>query len=291
MGTALPAQPSRAARLLPRRGRPPRRVVGRIDITRELLTDVLDANLAQISVRQNDDMRTISAWAAVIAVPTLLAGIWGMNFVRCPSSTSGVATRSRWPRSSREAHTSSTGNLRCPALDLRPKDVSLRWWPPATSPTERGRVMAVEAHARPGERHGRARSTGETAARGEPVGEPTHADRWWTGPYRCGPRTPSHPHSNRLARYRHGRPGVLCKHGVVGVPSSCQTAAEPSAPAVTYGQQGRSAQVLVDGGSTPALPKQSGNEMVGPDAHLGALGVGASTGTGPVGVGVGQACR
>ena len=41
------------------------RVVGRIDITRELLTDVLDANLAQISVRQNDDMRTISAWAAV----------------------------------------------------------------------------------------------------------------------------------------------------------------------------------------------------------------------------------
>src|SRR4029450_9845783 len=60
------------------------RVVGRIDITRELLSDVLDANLAQISVRQNDDMRTISAWAAVIAVPTLLAGIWGMNFHQMP---------------------------------------------------------------------------------------------------------------------------------------------------------------------------------------------------------------
>ena len=79
-----PAQPSRAARVLPGRGGPPPRVVGRIDITRELLTDVLDANLAQISVRQNDDMRTISAWAAVIAVPTLLAGIWGMNFSQMP---------------------------------------------------------------------------------------------------------------------------------------------------------------------------------------------------------------
>jgi magnesium transporter len=60
------------------------RVVGRIDTTRELLTDVLDANLAQISVRQNEDMRTISAWAAVIAVPTMLAGIWGMNFSEMP---------------------------------------------------------------------------------------------------------------------------------------------------------------------------------------------------------------
>ena len=66
------------------------RVVGRIDITRELLTDVLDANLAQISVRQNDDMRTISAWAAVIAVPTLLAGIWGMNFSEMPELDWGI---------------------------------------------------------------------------------------------------------------------------------------------------------------------------------------------------------
>jgi magnesium transporter len=60
------------------------RTVSRINTIRELLTDVLDANLAQISVRQNDDMRTISAWAAVLLVPTLLAGIWGMNFNHMP---------------------------------------------------------------------------------------------------------------------------------------------------------------------------------------------------------------
>ena len=36
---------------------------------RELLTDALNANLAQVSVHQNDDMRKISAWAAIIAAP------------------------------------------------------------------------------------------------------------------------------------------------------------------------------------------------------------------------------
>jgi len=35
-------------------------------------------------VRQNDDMRTISAWAALIAAPTMLAGVWGMNFENMP---------------------------------------------------------------------------------------------------------------------------------------------------------------------------------------------------------------
>jgi magnesium transporter len=52
-----------------------------------LLTSVLDANLAQVSVRQNEDMRRISAWVAIAAVPTLLAGIWGMNFEHMPELT------------------------------------------------------------------------------------------------------------------------------------------------------------------------------------------------------------
>ena len=60
------------------------RVLGRIEVLRELLTDALNANLAQVSVHQNDDMRKISAWAAIIAAPTLLAGIWGMNFDDMP---------------------------------------------------------------------------------------------------------------------------------------------------------------------------------------------------------------
>jgi magnesium transporter len=60
------------------------RIVTRVDECRELLSAALEANLAQISVRQNEDMRTISAWAAVIAVPTMLAGLWGMNFTHMP---------------------------------------------------------------------------------------------------------------------------------------------------------------------------------------------------------------
>lgn len=48
------------------------------------LTDILNANLAQVGVRQNDDMRKISAWAAMITVPTFIAGLYGMNFENMP---------------------------------------------------------------------------------------------------------------------------------------------------------------------------------------------------------------
>ncbi|MFD3543491.1 magnesium/cobalt transporter CorA [Streptomyces sp. NPDC058662] len=49
-----------------------------------LLSDALSAHLAQMGVRQNDDMRKISAWAAMAAVPTMVAGIYGMNFDDMP---------------------------------------------------------------------------------------------------------------------------------------------------------------------------------------------------------------
>ncbi|GAA2347492.1 magnesium/cobalt transporter CorA [Streptomyces cuspidosporus] len=49
-----------------------------------LLSDILSAHLAQMGVRQNDDMRKISAWAAMAAVPTMIAGIYGMNFEYMP---------------------------------------------------------------------------------------------------------------------------------------------------------------------------------------------------------------
>jgi magnesium transporter len=48
------------------------------------VSDVLSAHLAQMSVRQNDDMRKISAWAAMAAVPTMIAGVYGMNFAHMP---------------------------------------------------------------------------------------------------------------------------------------------------------------------------------------------------------------
>ncbi|MGX5208681.1 magnesium/cobalt transporter CorA [Streptomyces violaceus] len=49
-----------------------------------LVSDILSAHLAQMSVRQNDDMRKISAWAAMAAIPTMVAGIYGMNFDHMP---------------------------------------------------------------------------------------------------------------------------------------------------------------------------------------------------------------
>ncbi|HET9900419.1 MAG TPA: CorA family divalent cation transporter, partial [Actinomycetes bacterium] len=49
-----------------------------------LLSNMLQADLTEVSVRQNDDMRRISAWVAIWAVPTLLAGIYGMNFRHMP---------------------------------------------------------------------------------------------------------------------------------------------------------------------------------------------------------------
>jgi magnesium transporter len=60
------------------------KAVTRADTQREMLSDALDVNLAQIAVRQNEDMRTISGWAAIAAVPALLAGVWGMNFTHMP---------------------------------------------------------------------------------------------------------------------------------------------------------------------------------------------------------------
>jgi magnesium transporter len=60
------------------------RVVAEIENFRDLLSDALEANLSQVSVRQNDDMRKISAWVAIGAVPTLVGAIYGMNFDHMP---------------------------------------------------------------------------------------------------------------------------------------------------------------------------------------------------------------
>src|SRR5437868_11747838 len=46
----------------------------------ELLTSILQASLARTSLADNEDTRKISAWAAMIAVPTLITGVYGMNF-------------------------------------------------------------------------------------------------------------------------------------------------------------------------------------------------------------------
>jgi magnesium transporter len=60
------------------------RIVAEIENFRDLLSDALAANLAQVSVRQNDDMRKMSAWVAVGAFPTVVGAIYGMNFEHMP---------------------------------------------------------------------------------------------------------------------------------------------------------------------------------------------------------------
>ena len=50
----------------------------------ELLTSILQAGLARLTVAENEDMRKISAWVAIAAVPTMIAGIYGMNFQYMP---------------------------------------------------------------------------------------------------------------------------------------------------------------------------------------------------------------
>jgi magnesium transporter len=50
----------------------------------DLLNSILSAHLARVGMWQNEDMRKISAYAALIAGPTLIAGIYGMNFEHMP---------------------------------------------------------------------------------------------------------------------------------------------------------------------------------------------------------------
>ena len=71
------------------------RVVEQIDTFRDLLKSVLEANLTRVSVRQNEDMRKISAWVAVAAVPTLVGGIYGMNFENMPVADVELRVRAR----------------------------------------------------------------------------------------------------------------------------------------------------------------------------------------------------
>jgi magnesium transporter len=60
------------------------RVTEQVESCDELLTPILQAHLTQVTVADNQDMRKISAWVAIMAVPTAVAGIYGMNFDYMP---------------------------------------------------------------------------------------------------------------------------------------------------------------------------------------------------------------
>jgi magnesium transporter len=56
------------------------RINDMVDTQRELLTTALEANLSLIAVAQNEVMKKLAGWAGIIAVPTMIAGVYGMNF-------------------------------------------------------------------------------------------------------------------------------------------------------------------------------------------------------------------
>ncbi|WP_405940760.1 hypothetical protein [Streptomyces sp. NBC_00207] len=74
----------------------------------ELLDSVLGAQQARMGTWQNDDMRRISAWAAIFAIPNVVAGVHGMTSNTCWNSAGPTATR--WPSVSwRSRQAPSTG--------------------------------------------------------------------------------------------------------------------------------------------------------------------------------------
>src|SRR3954453_10789618 len=60
------------------------RVRDQISSYDELLTSILQVAFAQVQIHENEDMRKISSWVAIAAVPTMVAAIYGMNFKHMP---------------------------------------------------------------------------------------------------------------------------------------------------------------------------------------------------------------
>jgi magnesium transporter len=62
------------------------RITELIDNLQQLSQSALEANLALISIAQNDATKRLAAWAAILAVPTMIAGLYGMNFKFMPET-------------------------------------------------------------------------------------------------------------------------------------------------------------------------------------------------------------
>ena len=60
------------------------RVTEQVEGFRELLSNILGVNLTMVSVQQNNQVQKVSAWAAILVVPTIITGIYGMNFRHMP---------------------------------------------------------------------------------------------------------------------------------------------------------------------------------------------------------------
>jgi magnesium transporter len=63
------------------------RVTEQVEDFQGSLANILNVNLTMVTVRQNNQVRKISAWAAILIVPTIVSGIYGMNYKYMPELT------------------------------------------------------------------------------------------------------------------------------------------------------------------------------------------------------------
>ncbi len=63
------------------------RVTEQVESFQGSLANILNVNLTMVTVRQNNQVRKISAWAAILIVPTIVSGIYGMNYQHMPELT------------------------------------------------------------------------------------------------------------------------------------------------------------------------------------------------------------
>ena len=59
-------------------------ITGAIDALRDTIATAIQANLAMVTIEQSEISKRLTAWAAIFAAVTALAGIWGMNFRHMP---------------------------------------------------------------------------------------------------------------------------------------------------------------------------------------------------------------
>ncbi|MGY8526403.1 magnesium and cobalt transport protein CorA [Paracidovorax citrulli] len=61
-----------------------RRLLGTLDVVREMVTTAIQVNLALVSVRQNEVVKRLAGWGAILAIPTVMFSLYGMNFEFMP---------------------------------------------------------------------------------------------------------------------------------------------------------------------------------------------------------------
>ncbi|WP_442801081.1 magnesium and cobalt transport protein CorA [Serratia rubidaea] len=61
-----------------------RQVVSTIDDMREMLTNAMHVNLALVTVKQNEVVKKLAGWGAILAIPTVIFSLYGMNFADMP---------------------------------------------------------------------------------------------------------------------------------------------------------------------------------------------------------------